>query len=154
MPLNLEQKQKLNSTGFFVPEPTGGPQKKKYYLPDGREILAIPSMREYVIKDKDGRVTSSGVRDANLDNGWRESPFPESERQLHCPNCDMWHKTQADITRCGAAKKAKQKKLEEYAMKKFGNGAQTTEVAALTKRMDKLDERLDKVLALLEKVVK
>ena len=59
----------LESTGVAITPVTGGAKKTRYWTPDGREILAVPSMRTWV-KRKDGKVVDSGIRDANLDQGW------------------------------------------------------------------------------------
>ena len=76
----------------------GGLPKTTYYTPDGRVIRAISSIREYVIRDKDGKVTGSGTRDANLDRGWLLSPPTVLKR--FCKGCDKWHDTQGEVNAC------------------------------------------------------
>ena len=64
-----QQMAEINVEGVTIGEVTGGAKKQKYWTPDGREVWAVPSMRGYVIR-KNGKQTSSGIRDANLDQGW------------------------------------------------------------------------------------
>lgn len=78
-------------------------KKTRYWTPDGREILAVPCMTDWVRK-KDGKVIDGGRRDANLDKGWLLQP--PTEPKLRCHSCDRWHDTQKEITACGAKKKA------------------------------------------------
>lgn len=101
--LSAEVRAQLELTGVAMVEVIGGTKKTRYWTPDGREILAVPSMRNWV-KKKDGKVIDSGIRDANLDGGWLLQP--PTEPKLRCYFCDRWHDTQKEIDACGAKKKA------------------------------------------------
>ena len=82
----------------------GGQGKQKYFTPDGRTIFAIPSTRQYVVKDSEGKVVEEGQRDANYDKGWL--PIMPKELKMYCKHCDNWHDTQEEIDKCGANAKA------------------------------------------------
>lgn len=88
----------IEKVGYGLSGDIGGLPRTTYFTPDGRVIKAIPSMRDYVIKDKDGKVTGSGVRDANLDRGWLLTP--PVVRELFCRGCDKWHHTPEEVKSC------------------------------------------------------
>jgi len=111
MTLSVEERQQIRLKGFAY---IGGLQKNRYWTPDGREILAVPSMRTFN-RIVEGKITDSGIRDANLDNGW----LTEKPQTLkpHCPHCGKWHDTQAEIDTCGSKRSAFQKKYDKLAQK-------------------------------------
>lgn len=102
--LTPEQKQALEATGYLSTGMTGGLPLITYYTPDGRRIRAIPALREYVRKDAQGKVIGQGTRDANLDKGWLLAPL--ATPKPHCPACDNWHDTRADVAKCMRKQKA------------------------------------------------
>lgn len=115
-----ERMQQIEKIEYGLNGDIGGLPRTTYYTPDGRVIRAIPSIREYVVKDKDGKVSGKGIRDANLDRGWLLSP--PSVRKLPCRWCDRWHDTPEEVDAChhqqstlvdGEAVKAKQKEVNE-----------------------------------------
>ncbi len=119
----------------------GGPQKRKYWTPDGREILAVPSMRGYRSEKGDG------VRDANLDNGWLlEKPV---NPKLRCPHCDKWHDKKVEIIKCGKDKKAVQLKFDAIAKRELTKNAiaKDTEIGSLKAQVDELKDLVNKLLA-------
>ena len=91
----------IERTGYGFGGDIGGLPRTTYYTPDGRVIKAIPSIREYVKKDKEGKVIGGGTRDANLDKGWLLSLPNRNVRKLFCQTCDRWHDTQAEVKACG-----------------------------------------------------
>lgn len=99
MPIKVLNKSAFADGAYGLNGDIGGIPRKTYWTPDGREMKAIPSIREYVKKDKDGKVIETGTRDANLDNGWLLSK-PQTLK-LYCPHCNKWHDTKTQITQCG-----------------------------------------------------
>ena len=90
--------QAIEAAGYGISGDIGGLRRTAYYTPDGRVIKAIPNMRDYVLKNKDGKVIDSGTRDGNLDRGWLLQ-MPQIKK-LFCPSCDRWHDTQAEVKAC------------------------------------------------------
>ena len=88
----------IEAAGYGISGDIGGLKRTTYYTPDGRIMKAIPQIRDYIIKDKDGKVISNGTRDANLDRGWL-SQMPQVKK-LFCPTCDRWHDTQVELKAC------------------------------------------------------
>ena len=81
----------------------GGLTKQRYWTPDGREMLAVPSIRTYV-RIKEGKQIGGGTRDANLDKGWLlQKP---TRLKPHCSYCNKWHNNQKEIGECGNKKKS------------------------------------------------
>jgi len=93
-------KNELATQGVAVTGYIGGLRKTKYWTPDGREILAIPSMRTWqktkIVNGKK-EITGSGLRDANLDKWLIEPP---QNPKIHCDGCDKWHDTQEEVEKC------------------------------------------------------
>ncbi len=111
----------LEDSGVAITGDIGGIPKRKYWTPDGRQIVAIPAMRNFVRKDKDGKSIETGTRDANYDKGWL--PQPPTNPIPYCKYCDKWHTSEDDIAKCGSkkkifeetwAKKAKQEVNKNY----------------------------------------
>lgn len=145
--LTSTEKTRLEAGGFLGMQITGGPEKRKYYLPDGRPIFAIPGERQYVIKDKDGKVIEKGTRDANLDKGWLMSP--PSTLKIYCPGCDGWHDTQKEVKGCQMERAQKQKRLERRGLKLLRKGDNITddkdEIATLKAKLEKLEAIITKL---------
>ena len=110
MVVTTEDARQIKAQGYAD---IGGLKKTRYWTPDGREILAVSAMRTYNIV-KDGKVTGSGVRDANLDSWLSEKP---ANPKPHCPHCDKWHDTQKEIVSCGNKKKAFQDRQDKLSQK-------------------------------------
>lgn len=93
----------------------GGIPRQTYWTPDGRKVQGIASWREYNLKDDEGNVTGSGVRDANLDKGWLLQP--PTEKKPYCAGCDKWHDTEEEVIKCIAEREESTRKWEERARK-------------------------------------
>lgn len=108
--VSKEKMQAIESSGYGLNGYIGGLSRTTYYTPDGRVIKAVPDMRSYVRRDKNGNVIESGTRDANLDKGWfLQMP---KEKKLFCPHCDMWHDNQVEVQTCEIQQR---KMIEKYA---------------------------------------
>jgi hypothetical protein len=140
--LTETQKRQIQSQGFGKTGDIGGQPKTKYWTPDGREMLAQPSLHEYV-RRKDGK-TETGVRDSNLDKGWLVSkPLTLIP---YCPHCDKWHETKELVFECGKKKQAydnKYKKIAEAELKKENS----------TERIDKLESDMSDIKGMLKKLL-
>ncbi len=112
MTVTAKDKELIKRQGYA---PIGGLPRQIYWTPDGREVRAIKSEREYNIKDEEGNVTGSGLRDANLDKGWLLTP--PTDPKPYCAGCDRWHDTEEEVTLCIATKQEKAKKWEDWARK-------------------------------------
>jgi len=142
MVVTAEEKQQIAQKGFAD---IGGTRKKRYWTPDGREMFAVPLMKDWV-KIKDKKIIGSGTRDANLDKGWLlESP---SEPKPYCPYCTNWHDTQKEIDACGVKKNRFAKLYEKKALKEKSeeNKGLQTEVAELKSEMSDIKSMLTKLL--------
>lgn len=130
----------IESAGFGISGSIGGIPRTIYYTPDGRIKKAIPQMRDYVVKDKEGKVIKSGTRDANLDKGWLL--YMPKEKKLFCPTCDMWHDTQIEVDACKVAQGKMIEKMFKKARKEEVNKTESLEqkVAELTALVEKLLE--------------
>ncbi len=112
-----EQKQEeIKRSGYGISGDIGGIGKQTYYTPDGRRIRAVPSERDYVLKDKDGKVIESGIRDANYDKGWL--PIMPRNPAPHCDGCDNWHSTEEEVSICIAKRRDDAEKWEKWAKEK------------------------------------
>ena len=118
MSLTVKEKQDIKRQGFAR---TGGIPRQTYYTPDGRQIQAIPSIRQYNTKDESGEVTGTGTRDANLDNGW--SLTPPKRKKPYCAGCDNWHNTKEEVIKCIAQKQETAQKWNEWANKQQASEA-------------------------------
>ena len=137
----------LESDGVAVSGDIGGLKKKRYYTPDGREIFAVPAIRDF-IRRKDGKVVGSGTRDANFDKGWLDHQPTENEKKLHCKYCDKWHDTQAEIDKCRETKKKFDAKFMKMAKKEAEK-----DNAEYEERLAKLEEKVDKGLSNIQEML-
>ena len=129
----------IESVGFGISGNIGGLPRTTYYTPDGRIIRAIPNIREYIIRNKEGQITGSGTRDANLDKGWLLSP--PTILKLFCKTCDRWHDTQEEVKACGVERT------------RFIN---VMEVKAKQEEADKtasLEQKVGELMAMVEKLM-
>ena len=144
--LSSTQVGELEAQGVTLSGNIGGTKKRRYWLPDGNEIMAIPAIRGY-IKKRDGKIIESGDRDANLDKGWLLSP--PTELKLHCEGCDKWHDTRKEITDCIAKKEASNDKWNQMARKMKGEegGDLREEVSELKSDINDIKSMLRDILA-------
>ena len=131
-----EVRDQIQKQGYGITGSIGGIARQRYWTPDGREIIAIPSMREFR-SNKGG-----GIRDANLDNGWLlQKP---TELKVRCQYCDKWHDTTSGVEQCGKQRgvfiASYQKKAEKEILEA------TPEVAKLKQDIADLKEMLTKLL--------
>ena len=140
-------KQEAARTGAAVSGVWGGPQKQRYYTPTGEEVLAIPSWREFVRKDSDGKILEQGARDANLDKGWSLS-LP-TELKVTCPGCSKWHDTEEEVDACVDKKAAVAAQWERKALEQQPQ-SQDTE---MEDRLGKLEEGLSDIKTLLQQAL-
>jgi len=129
----------IEEAGYGISGDIGGLLRQTYYTPDGRTIRAIASIRDYVRKDKDGKVVETGSRDANLDKGWLLA-MP-SDLKLYCSGCDKWHDTQEEIDACIASK---QKFIDRMTRK--GNGQYKKETVDLEQKVANLEALVAKLM--------
>jgi|TARA_Y100000310_G_scaffold247250_1_gene252821 hypothetical protein len=129
MVVTKKQERQIKKQGYAD---IGGLPRNTYWTPDGRQVQAIASMREYNVKDGDGEVIGSGTRDANLDKGWLTSP-PQDPKP-YCTGCDKWHNTEEEVILCISKKEEDAKKWEEYARKE-----QNKEQSVVIDRVDTLE---------------
>lgn len=132
----------VEAAGYGLSGHIGGLPRQTYYTPDGRTIQAIPCMRGYVKRDKDGKAIETGTRDANYDKGWL--PVMPTELKPHCPHCKEWHDTQEEIDACGV----EIERMAEWG-KKLASKYQkqeTDEISGLKKEVAELKELVKKSL--------
>lgn len=135
--------QTIEQSGFGITEDIGGLPRTTYYTPDGRTIRAIPSLREYAIRNERGKVIRTGTRDANLDRGWLLAP--PTELKLYCRHCDKWHDTQEEIEACSVRQNRLVDRMAHKTRKEY-KSEDTSEVTILKDRVAKLEEMLTKAL--------
>ena len=140
-------KQEAARTGAAVSPTWGGPQKRRYYTPAGEEVYSLPSWREFVRKDSDGRILEQGTRDANLDKGWSLS-LP-TELKVACSGCGKWHDTDGEVDACIDTRTAQmaQWQKEDAAARAEQNNAD------VEGRLDKLEEGLSDIKSLLQRAL-
>ena len=132
----------IDQIGYGLSGDIGGLPKNTYYTPDGRVIRAIAAMREYVVKDKDGKVIGTGTRDANLDFGWLLTP--PKELKPHCRTCDRWHDTLEEIEQCGQTQAGFIARVTRKA-KKEADSERKNVVANLERKIAKLEKLVTKL---------
>ena len=112
MTVSAKEKAQIKRQGYAD---VGGIPRQTYWTPDGREVKGIASWREYNIKDDEGNVTGSGVRDANLDKGWLLQP--PRRKKPHCDGCDKWHDTKKEVIECTAKREESARRWDDWAKK-------------------------------------
>ena len=147
--LTDEQREQIESTGYGITGKVGGRNLQTYYTPDGREVRLEPSLRNYVRKDIEGKIVGSGTRDANLDKGLLPYLLPDGMRQLECPYCRKWHRTQEEVDQCGIKTKADADKWEKIARKE-SQKAPEDRLSSLENKVDRLTDMFSKVLDRME----
>ena len=140
-------KQEAARTGAAVSPTWGGPQKQRYYTPTGEEVLAIPSWREFVRKDSDGKILEQGTRDANLDKGW--SFTLPTELKVACPGCSKWHDTQEEVDACVDTKDAQMAQWQ----KEDDDARAEQNNTDVEERLGKLEEGLSDIKTLLQQAL-
>ena len=140
-------KQEASRTGAAVSGVWGGPQKKRYYTPTGEEVYSLPSWREFVRKDSNGRILEQGTRDANLDKGWSLS-LP-TELKVACPGCSKWHDTAKEVDACVDKKAEAAAQWERKALEQQPQ----SQDAEVEDRLGKLEEGLSDIKALLQQAL-
>ena len=132
----------IEGAGYGLSGDIGGLRRQVYYTPDGRVIRAFPDTREYVLKDKAGKVVKSGIRDANLDRGWLLSPL--TAPKPFCGNCGRWHDTQAEVEACGLRQNSFIAQAERLARQEEADKTSALEkqVAKLTALVEKLSREV------------
>ena len=140
-------KQEAARTGAAVSGGWGGPQKQRYYTPTGEEVYSIPSWREFVRKNSDGKILEQGTRDANLDKGWSLS-LP-TELKVACPGCSKWHDTAKEVDACVDKKAEVTAQWERKALEQQPQ----SQDADTEGRLDKLEEGLSDIKALLQQAL-
>lgn len=140
-----ETMKAIEATGYGISGDIGGSFRQTYWTPDGRMVKAIPDIRDFVRKDKDGKVIGSGRRDANLDRGWLLAPPPPDRRKAFCRWCDGWHDDEAGVKACKAIEDKKAQKRELHARKEIAD-----QVDEKDKRIDELTKQLDALTKLVK----
>ena len=140
-------KQEAARTGAAVSGVWGGPQKQRYYTPTGEEVYSIPSWREFVRKNSDGKILEQGTRDANLDKGWSLS-LP-TELKVACPGCSKWHDTAKEVDACVDKKAEVTAQWERKALEQQPQ----SQDADTEGRLDKLEEGLSDIKTLLQQAL-
>ena len=130
---------------FSATSATGGAQKQAYWTPDGRRLVLVPQIRQFVKKNDKNEVIASGTRDANLDKGYLTHSPSESERKVFCRWCDTWHDTQVQVDACKVVYDKLQAHREAIAKQELAN-----EVVEKDREIDSLTNRV----AQLEKLIK
>jgi len=129
----------IELTGFGISGTIGGLARTTYYTPDGREVRAIPNIRHWVKKDKDGKVIASGIRDANLDSGWLlQKP---TLLKLFCATCDKWHDTPSEVKAC----KTKQDRLIARSLRS-ANKEEASKTVSLEQKVAALEAKIAKLM--------
>ena len=130
----------IEASGYGLSGDIGGLRRTIYYTPDGRIVRALPQIREYVKRNKEGSVIENGTRDANLDKGWLLQ-MPEVKK-LFCSSCDRWHDTRVEVEAC---------KIQQDKM--IGKMATKTKKEE-TDKMIALEQKVIELTALVEKLLK
>lgn len=134
----------LEQQGFARTGDIGGQPKTKYWTPDGRVMLVAPSWHEFVQRDRNGKVITSGIRDVNLDRGWLMQK-PEILKP-YCPHCDMWHDTLKEVAAC----QVKRQSLIKHATARMQEQGQPQENNI---RMAKLEKEMGEIKGILTQLL-
>uniref|UniRef100_A0A6M3J412 Uncharacterized protein n=1 Tax=viral metagenome TaxID=1070528 RepID=A0A6M3J412_9ZZZZ len=138
--------RELETLGYGGVHVWGGMKTKKYFTPDGREVWTAPSLREWVKKNGQGKIIASGTRDANLDRGLLLEP-PQAPLP-HCPTCDKWHNTQAEVEQCAL----KRKEFEEKVLAKTLSDYPVKKADVNLQRLDTLESELSEIKRMLKEI--
>lgn len=138
-------KAALESAGCYAGAISGGPKKMRYWKPCGCEVITTPSWREYVLRDKNGKVVGDGTRDANYDKGWL--PTPPQAKKLCCTHCDEWHDTPEEIEACGAKRAALIQKSYTQAVKEHGTPKPREQASD---RLDRLEQSVAQLTGMMK----
>ena len=146
MTLLPEVKSQLNSTGVAVSGDIGGLKKTKYWTPDGKEILAVPSILTFKLVDKKKKTVRDVTVDRNLEKGWLLQP--PTKVKPHCSGCGKWHDTEQEIDTCITKKKTFNEEWEERVKKERKDNGEglKQEVAELKSEMVEIKSLLIKLL--------
>jgi len=128
--------QELQTQGYGGANTWGGPQKVKYYAPDGSVRISIPGQ----LSDRNGIIY-----DRLILQGYSLSP-PETPKP-HCAGCGKWHDTKEEVKVCVKKRKVDTAKWDNWAKKHQGKG-QDKEIKELK---DEVSELKDLMKQLLEK---
>ena len=130
-------KKAISNGGSAVSLASGGQKKQKYYTPWGEVVYKAPSIREWVMKDSDGKITDSGTRDANYDNGLLFDRMPE-DLKFKCTACKAGHDTQEECD-------AHAEKTEAF-IKKFDKIPEDDKVDILEAKVERLTGMFEQLL--------
>ena len=145
--MTTQGSRQLESQGVAGIKISGGPPKQRYFTQSGEVVFAIPSHREYQVKDPaTGKVLRKGQRDANLDKGWTLT-MP-TELKIHCTGCRKYHDTQEEIAECLRLRAINAAKWEARASNDSSAPSMDTEG-----RLDKLEEGLSDIKTLLQQAL-
>lgn len=111
----------------------GGAKKNRYWTGDGRAVWKSPSW----VEDSAGNT-----RDRNLDKFYAQAP---ETLKPHCPHCGDWHDDEEGIEKC-RQRADRSLKVGNKMLQK-----ENDRIAELESRVKNTDEKLDKILKLLEK---
>lgn len=147
--VSQEVRRELAATGAALGVVWGGPRKQCYYTPSGEEVWAIPSIREWVRKNSEGKIIAQGERDANLDKGWTLT-LP-AELKVHCWGCDGYHDGEEEVAACAEKKRAAAAAWERKARQMVhpNGGPSASEQGAVAE----LNEKVDRLTALVEQLL-
>lgn len=142
-PENMARQMIRSGADFAAVNVSGGIPRQTYYRPDGVVVKAIAQMRNYVVKDKDGKITSQGTRDANLDNGWTLTK--PANPKLTCEYCGRWHDTQAEIKKCKIQTQKRIALAEKQARAEMEQEEQSkdAQIADLTAKLEALTKLVE-----------
>lgn len=150
MMVTKQKEDEIRRVGYGISGDIGGIGKQTYFTPDGRRIRSVPNTRDYVLKDKDGKVIESGTRDGNFDKGWL--PVMPTELKPHCDGCGDWHDTQEGVDKCIKGKEEQTRKWDEYAeqQKKKNTDAQNGDVEELRVEVLEMRGQMNEILEILK----
>ncbi len=137
----MVDKRLLQSQGYGLGATWGGPQRTKYYAPDGSMIEAIPGHLT------DGRGT---MIDRYLLLGYTLTP-PEHPKP-HCDGCHKWHNTEAEVKTCIQRSKTRTKKWDNWALSKR-NKESSKETDELKKEVTELKESNQRMEAMMKQLL-
>ncbi len=145
-----QKEDEIRRVGYGISGDIGGIGKQTYFTPDGRRIRAVPNTKDYVLKDKGGKVIESGTRDGNFDRGWL--PVMPTELKPHCDGCGDWHDTQEGVDECIEGKEEQTRKWDEYAegQKKKNTEAQGGDVEELRVEVLEMKGQMNEILNILK----